>query len=496
MISPLHPSNILNSSNNPNIVTNSARNNFQRLEPSYHEVNLHQNHYLSQIHHPTHHQNFSYKSISIHDFLSTKNILTLLVCLIITSCLLLLKTIHKLKLQYENNEFEFNISLLESSRMWPVYIFAFFCLLFIEWFFFLYIFKCLTHFEERPSYLKEMKIKVEDLLFFNPCYLGCLLKFMNNKILNTNLDIFISMIISTSMAFLFGFSNYIFFYFKHKILNLEFREPKLAKQIKVYHSFFILMNILSFLLITILIPYSEYLHFFILFGYRNLYLLLLQIKYLFNNIISYKQINNSYFIKENTFIVTQYINLIIILIHQILLLIHLIFSTIVFYNKSAMLFYLPNTFLVAKCLNSSIVTVSKIINLYTFLLIVDEKMPLVNLVHENRKKNYLKYECIICTDEMTKGRKLKCGHCFHLICLMKWLEKGTNKCPLCRGEIEIEVTELLIKKEGDFYFDLLNKFKSFVIGIFGIRAINIRIELVSPNEQGEGDIHHNGDMGE
>ena len=44
-------------------------------------------------------------------------------------------------------------------------------------------------------------------------------------------------------------------------------------------------------------------------------------------------------------------------------------------------------------------------------------------------------ECVICTEKMTRCRKLNCNHYFHLICLSKWFENGHNSCPICRTEI-------------------------------------------------------------
>ncbi|XP_047316500.1 E3 ubiquitin-protein ligase SGR9, amyloplastic-like [Impatiens glandulifera] len=56
-------------------------------------------------------------------------------------------------------------------------------------------------------------------------------------------------------------------------------------------------------------------------------------------------------------------------------------------------------------------------------------------------------ECVVCKEEMGKGRdvcKLPCGHLFHWICILPWLKKR-NSCPCCRfrlpsddvfGEIE------------------------------------------------------------
>lgn len=46
--------------------------------------------------------------------------------------------------------------------------------------------------------------------------------------------------------------------------------------------------------------------------------------------------------------------------------------------------------------------------------------------------------CAICLSKMTTAKKLPCGHCFHGICIHKWLERvdGNRCCPVCREPIE------------------------------------------------------------
>ncbi|GFQ00909.1 E3 ubiquitin-protein ligase sgr9 amyloplastic [Phtheirospermum japonicum] len=46
-------------------------------------------------------------------------------------------------------------------------------------------------------------------------------------------------------------------------------------------------------------------------------------------------------------------------------------------------------------------------------------------------------ECVICKEEMVKGREvceLPCGHLFHWVCILRWLRK-TNTCPCCRRRL-------------------------------------------------------------
>jgi hypothetical protein len=47
--------------------------------------------------------------------------------------------------------------------------------------------------------------------------------------------------------------------------------------------------------------------------------------------------------------------------------------------------------------------------------------------------------CIICLEEITQAKKLKCGHIFHLNCLRRWLEQNVQ-CPTCRDKIELDYT--------------------------------------------------------
>eukprot|EP00981_Chlorochromonas_danica_P008539 scaffold2208_cov170-Ochromonas_danica.AAC.23 len=42
--------------------------------------------------------------------------------------------------------------------------------------------------------------------------------------------------------------------------------------------------------------------------------------------------------------------------------------------------------------------------------------------------------CLVCREEMDRGKKLPCGHVFHLDCLRLWLQHQQT-CPLCRAEI-------------------------------------------------------------
>ncbi|RYH31371.1 hypothetical protein EON65_02780 [archaeon] len=42
--------------------------------------------------------------------------------------------------------------------------------------------------------------------------------------------------------------------------------------------------------------------------------------------------------------------------------------------------------------------------------------------------------CLVCREDMERGKKLPCGHVFHLDCLRMWLQHQQT-CPLCRADI-------------------------------------------------------------
>jgi E3 ubiquitin-protein ligase synoviolin len=48
--------------------------------------------------------------------------------------------------------------------------------------------------------------------------------------------------------------------------------------------------------------------------------------------------------------------------------------------------------------------------------------------------------CLICREGMDSGKKLACGHVFHLNCLRTWLQHQQT-CPLCRADIEVSSTD-------------------------------------------------------
>ena len=61
-------------------------------------------------------------------------------------------------------------------------------------------------------------------------------------------------------------------------------------------------------------------------------------------------------------------------------------------------------------------------------------------------------DCAICTDEITKGKKLGCNHIFHTDCLKMWCEREST-CPICRKpltftkEVTIETDTEIIRAQ-------------------------------------------------
>lgn len=66
--------------------------------------------------------------------------------------------------------------------------------------------------------------------------------------------------------------------------------------------------------------------------------------------------------------------------------------------------------------------------------------------------------CAICRDDMEVGKKLACGHCFHIECLKMWCEQQQT-CPICKSKLAFDV-----KKE------------SFVVGNEYISGIPVTID--------------------
>ena len=48
-------------------------------------------------------------------------------------------------------------------------------------------------------------------------------------------------------------------------------------------------------------------------------------------------------------------------------------------------------------------------------------------------------DCLVCREPMERGKKLTCGHVFHVDCLRGWLQHQ-QQCPLCRADIPVNGT--------------------------------------------------------
>jgi hypothetical protein len=62
-----------------------------------------------------------------------------------------------------------------------------------------------------------------------------------------------------------------------------------------------------------------------------------------------------------------------------------------------------------------------------------ERVNFIDLDEETSK------ECLICIDSFEENDelvKIKCNHIFHCHCIKSWLCNESNKCPVCRIDIE------------------------------------------------------------
>ena len=68
---------------------------------------------------------------------------------------------------------------------------------------------------------------------------------------------------------------------------------------------------------------------------------------------------------------------------------------------------------------------------------LDHLDHLGHLGHQNRQHHH-REECAICMEGIGVGRRLPCGHIFHLRCLLAWIKECDGSkctCPLCRSDL-------------------------------------------------------------
>ena len=69
---------------------------------------------------------------------------------------------------------------------------------------------------------------------------------------------------------------------------------------------------------------------------------------------------------------------------------------------------------------------------------MEEEQPTQNNVENRNLDNF----CVICHENINEGQVLrrikKCGHCFHIGCLDRWLENKIT-CPTCRADIRLNI---------------------------------------------------------
>ena len=78
-----------------------------------------------------------------------------------------------------------------------------------------------------------------------------------------------------------------------------------------------------------------------------------------------------------------------------------------------------------------------------FLIMLFIIVPIVftkSFGHINKDLNSIEsIECLICTEAFIGDdiiKKIKCNHLFHTDCIKPWLCEESNKCPVCRIDID------------------------------------------------------------
>lgn len=73
------------------------------------------------------------------------------------------------------------------------------------------------------------------------------------------------------------------------------------------------------------------------------------------------------------------------------------------------------------------------------IILNDEEFNNIETLIYNNLNNCGMSSCLICTEDFNNNdeiKKTKCNHIFHTNCIKQWLCKESNKCPICRIEID------------------------------------------------------------
>ena len=73
------------------------------------------------------------------------------------------------------------------------------------------------------------------------------------------------------------------------------------------------------------------------------------------------------------------------------------------------------------------------------VILDDDTFNNLERVNYNSLNKELSNECLICLDtfeEIDEIVKIKCNHIFHCHCIKEWLCNESNKCPVCRVEVD------------------------------------------------------------
>jgi hypothetical protein len=80
------------------------------------------------------------------------------------------------------------------------------------------------------------------------------------------------------------------------------------------------------------------------------------------------------------------------------------------------------------------------------------KLPDYTPIQEDEKKEEI--TCYICFEELKVGKRLNCGHTFHLRCIKEWVQSSVG-CPLCKVPVTNERKPIRRRNE-DFPEDNFN----------------------------------------
>ncbi|CAD8161277.1 unnamed protein product [Paramecium octaurelia] len=150
------------------------------------------------------------------------------------------------------------------------------------------------------------------------------------------------------------------------------------------------------------------------------------IKYVFNlfEILTYSQFES----KQTIFSALEVLSKILKLSVQIILFQHVL-------NTQGFLLIL-----LVDIVENGIALYKKIKAVYNQIKLV----RMINRIQDVEKNESHDSTCLICLNELEKGKLLQCGHVFHSSCLKTWISGNQNQfCPKCKSTIKLEEKQVL-----------------------------------------------------